>query len=263
MNYHYGIIYNGGKNMTSGIKSGYPTQEEMKNLEKYIAREPNKDTKSLEKDSMQWIRTSWENKLSYEVNWLGIPIIQTAEDIVIFQELIYNIQPDVIIETGIAHGGSLIFYASIMNLIGKGRVIGVDIDIREHNKILIQKHPMFERIEMIEASSVDFNTINLIRSKIKPGEKVVVILDSNHTIDHVYQELNLYQQFVSSGSYIVVCDTIMPDLAGLKPAASDISTNNARAGMNKFLAENSNFEVDLKYNKLYVTNHPRGFLKRT
>ena len=248
--------------MKNKVKKGLPSLEEMKDLVQYITREKNKDIESLTRDALQWTRTSWENKLSYEVNWLGMPIIQTPEDILIFQELIYNIKPDVIIETGIAHGGSLIFYASIMEMIGKGRVIGIDIDIRAHNRRLIEKHPMFSRVEMIEGSSLEKNTIDQIKAKIKFEETVIVLLDSNHTTNHVYRELKLYQEFINIGSYLVVCDTIMPDLAGLKPAAPDISSNNAMMGMEKFLKENDSFAVDTTYNKLYVTNHPKGFLRR-
>lgn len=243
-------------------KNEFPTQEEMKDLEQHIAREHNKDEKQLIKDSLRWIKASWENKLSYEVNWLGMPIIQTPEDILMFQELIFNEQPDVIIETGIAHGGSLIFYSSIMELLGKGRVIGVDIEIRKHNRQLIEKHPMVSRIEMLEGSSTDPETISLIKSKLKPTDKVIVILDSNHTTAHVYDELMLYSKLVTPGSYLIVCDTIMPELEGLKPAPKDIGVNNAMLGMEKFLKENNNFETDPYYNKLYVTNHPKGFLKK-
>src|SRR5690606_14135131 len=151
-------------------------------------------------------------KYSYNFSWLGRPIIQYPQDMVMMQEIIWSIKPDLIIETGIAHGGSLIFYASILDLIGKGIVVGVDIDIRKHNFDEIVKHPMYKRIKMIQGSSIDLQVVNQIKEIASDKKKVLVCLDSNHTHEHVLEELKIYSELVSIGSYIVVFDTIVEDL---------------------------------------------------
>ena len=129
---------------------------------------------------MAWIRAAWENKLDYEVSWLGMPIIQNPYDMILMQELIFSVRPDLILETGIAHGGSLIYYASLLEILGNGRVIGVDIDIRAHNRKLIEKHPMIKRIEMIQSGSTDKNLIAQLKNKVKKYKKILVCLDSHH-----------------------------------------------------------------------------------
>jgi len=145
---------------------------------------------------------------------MGRPIIQLPEDIVRIQEVIYALQPDVIIETGVAHGGSLVFYASLFSAMGKGRVIGVDIEIRPHNRRAIEAHPLSRLITLIEGSSIEPETIARVKAQIRLGEKVMVILDSNHTRDHVRAELEAYAPLVAIGSYIVACDGIVRDLQG-------------------------------------------------
>jgi len=242
----------------------FPSEEEIENLDQYIAKERNKNKEQLEKASSEWLKAHWENKLSYEANWLGIPIIQSVEDMILMQEIIFKVKPDFIIEMGIAHGGSLIYYASLLKMLGKGEVIGVDIDIREHNRKLLDKHPMIDIVDMIEASSTDQSTFDIIKRKIPEGSKVLVILDSCHEKDHVLREMNLYSDLVSKGSYLVVCDTLMPKVAGLKYSKEDFATNNPKEAIDIFMKENpGKFVIDKKWEeKYFFTYFPGGFLKK-
>lgn len=149
--------------------------------------------------SQAWLRSGWDNKYVYSFSWMGRPVIQLPEDMLRIQELIYSIRPDVVVETGIANGGSLIFYAGLMEAMGYGRVIGVDIEIRSHNRQAIEAHEMYKRIQMIEGSSVDTAVVASVKELIRPGEKVLVILDSNHTREHVLAELRAYADMVEIG----------------------------------------------------------------
>lgn len=240
----------------------FPTQKTIQQLNDFVLKRKKKNNPELEETSLKWIRTAWENKMDYEVSWFGVPIIQNPYDMVLMQELIFKIKPDVIIEAGIAHGGSLIFYASLLKLLGKGRVIGIDIDIRRHNKKVLIKHPFIENVTMIQGSSIDKSVIKKINKLIKSSDTVLVILDSNHTYEHVYQELNLYKDFVTNNSYFVVFDTFMPKLDKLKGAARDVKINNPLRAVEKFLSENKNFIIDKDYNKFFVSSAPNGFLKK-
>lgn len=231
-------------------------------LRKYVSVEHNKDVKELETAGNEWVKAAAKNKLSYEVDWLGIPVIQTPEDLVLVQELIFKIKPDFIVETGIAHGGGLIFYASLLELMGKGKVIGIDIEIRDHNRKAIEAHPLFKRIELIEASSVDSGTIETLREKIPQGSKVLVFLDSDHTKNHVLRELELYQEFVSPGSYIVVFDTITSLLAAVGIADKKYINNTPMEAVKEFLVKNDSFVIDKEFNKLFVSYSPDGYLKK-
>ena len=203
---------------------------------------------------------------SYNFRWMGRPIIQYPQDILAMQEIIWEIKPDLIIETGVAHGGSLIFYASMLELIGKGDVIGVDIDIREHNRKEIEKHPMFKRIQMIQGSSVDETIVNQVSALAKDKESVLVVLDSNHTHEHVLEELKCYAPLVTKGSYLVVFDTIveyLPEnyLPGHKRPWG--IGNNPLTAVRSFLQENKDFEIDVNINnKLLISVGPDGYLKR-
>lgn len=201
---------------------------------------------------------------SYNFLWMGRPIIQYPQDMMAMQEIIYEIKPDLIIETGIAHGGSLIYYASLLELIGNGEVLGIDIDIRAHNKREIESHKMYKHIQMIEGSSVDEAVIEKVR-KIAQGKKVLVSLDSNHTHDHVLKELQLYSPFVSVGSYIVVFDTIVEDLPEdyfFETRPWGIS-NNPKTAVYEFLKSNDQFIIDeMIDNKLLISVSPKGYLKR-
>lgn len=227
------------------------------------------DPEAFEILSEIWLRCGWDTKYVYTFTWLGRPIIQLPEDMIRIQEVIYSVKPDVIIETGIAHGGSLIFYASLFKAMGKGRVIGVDIEIRPHNRREIENHELFEYITLIEGSSIAAETIQTVNQLIKPGEKVLVILDSNHTREHVLAELRAYSKFVSVGSYIVACDGIMGHLQNAPRTQPDWEWNNPEIAAQAFISETSNFileEPEFAFNegivKKRVTYWPGGFLKR-
>lgn len=207
--------------------------------------------------------TSNRDKYSYNFSWMGRPIIQYPQDMIAMQELIWDIKPDLIIETGIAHGGSLIYYASLMELIGKGEVIGIDIDIREHNRREIEAHPMFKRIQMIQGSAIDEELVAEVARRAEGKETIMVCLDSNHTHDHVLRELELYAPFVTVGSYCVVFDTIVEDMPkGAYERPWDVG-NNPKTAVWEYLKTNDNFEIDHQIdNKLLISVAPEGYLKR-
>ena len=205
-------------------------------------------------------------KYSYNFSWMGRPIIAYPQDMIAMQELIWDIQPNIIIEAGVAHGGSIVYYASLLELIGtEGIVIGIDIDIRRHNKDLIESHPMFKRIKLIEGSSISDDVLNQVIALIKPDSKVLVCLDSNHTHDHVLQELQMYAPLTSIGSYCVVFDTIVEDLPNnyLDSGRPWGIGNNPKTAAREFMKQNSGFEIDNHMdNKLLLSVCPSGFLKR-
>jgi cephalosporin hydroxylase len=221
------------------------------------------DTK-FQKSSMDFLKNSIHNKYSYNFSWMGRPIIQYPQDIIAMQEIIWKIKPDLIIETGIAHGGSLVFYASMLSLLGgNGYVVGIDIDIREYNRLEIENHPMHKRIKMIQGSSIDTNVIDKVLKYVKGKKSVIVCLDSQHTHKHVLQELEIYSPFVTQGSYCVVFDTIIEDLPDKyfsdRPWGKG---NNPKTAIWKFLENNNNFMIDKKIeNKLLITACPDGYLK--
>ena len=231
-------------------------------LRSHVLTKNDKNEKELEKGALEWARICSDNKLSYEIDWLGVPIIQTPEDIVLLQELIFKVKPDVIIESGIAHGGGMIFEASLLELLGNGKVIGVDVDIREHNRKVVESHPLSKRIEMIQGSSIAPETIAEVKKRIPMGSTVLVCLDSDHTKPHVLRELELYEQFVPVGSYIAVFDTISSDLAKLKAAKEIYIDNGPAEAVTEFLKTNKHFEIDKGFNKLYSSHSQGGFLKR-
>ncbi|MES2777472.1 MAG: cephalosporin hydroxylase family protein [Bacteroidota bacterium] len=208
-----------------------------------------------------------KSQYSYNFTWMGRPIIQYPQDMIAMQELIWEIKPDLIIETGIAHGGSLIYYASLLELIGKGEILGIDIDIREHNRKEIESHPMYKRIHMIEGSAIEDATIKQVEKYAEGKKTILVTLDSNHTHEHVLAELNLYSKFVTPGSYLVVFDTIveflpenyMPGL--VRPWGVG---DNPMTAVNTFLKDNDDFVIDNNIsNKLLISVAPSGYLKRT
>lgn len=224
------------------------------------------------------LQEAWQNfheqivKVKYAHNffWFGIPIIQSPQDIQALQEIIWEVKPDLIIETGIAWGGSLIFSAAMLSLlescgkIKKGHVVGVDIDIRPHNKKTILAHPLSKKILMLEGSSTDQNIIRKIAGMAKNKNKVLVCLDSNHTHDHVLAELRAYAPLVSIGSYCVVEDTGIEDLpVGTTSDRPWGKGNNPKTAVWKFLKENKNFKIDKNIeSKLIITGSPSGYLKR-
>ncbi|MBC7521866.1 MAG: cephalosporin hydroxylase family protein [Sandarakinorhabdus sp.] len=216
-----------------------------------------------------WVKTGWVRKYSYGFSWLGRPIIQLPDDMLRIQEAIWQVQPDIILETGIAHGGSLIFYASLMEMIGKGRVIGLDIDIRAHNRAAIEAHPMVKRITMIEGSSVAPGVVAQVKALIKPTDKVMLILDSNHSRDHVAAELAAYADLVTPGSYILSQDGVMQLVAGSPRAPADWATDNPITAVNAFLAARPDFELshpprpfDEALDTPECSHHPVGWLRR-
>ena len=219
---------------------------------------------ALRKKSLEWMLEADKYKYTYNFEWMGRPIIKYPSDIVIMQELIWRLKPDVIIETGIAHGGSIIFSASMLELIGHGEVVAVDIDIRKHNRDEIEKHPMMKRITMYEGSSTDETIVEKIRKHTEGKKTVLVALDSNHTHQHVLDELRLYSPMVTVGSYILCPDTFVEFFPKgyVKDRPWDVG-NNPMTAVWEFLKENKNFEIDKDIdNKLMITEGMDGYLKR-
>jgi cephalosporin hydroxylase len=219
--------------------------------------------------SRAWLRAGWDAKYVYSFTWLGRPVIQLPDDLIRIQEVIYRVRPDVLIETGVAHGGSLVFYATLFNAMGEGRVIGVDIEIRPANRRAIESHELFPLITLIEGGSTDANVLARVRELIREGERVMVVLDSGHSRDHVLTELSSYSKLVSVDSYIVVADGIMEDLVRAPRADPDWAWNNPRRATLDFLSENNNFileEPPIPFNEgivdQRVTYWPDAFVKR-
>lgn len=209
-----------------------------------------------------WTRSGWQQRLSYELTWLGIPIIQMPEDLLMMQELIYKLRPDVLVETGTAHGGTAVFYASIMELLGRGRVISIDVEIRKYNRLAILSHPLSRRITLLEGSSTDAATLQKLETLIQPGESVLVALDSNHSLEHVSAELQAYSRLVTPGSYLVVFDGVMAMLTDAPGGKPEWEGDNPSLAVEQFISSQPQFERDPYYNRLAVTYCPGGFLKR-
>lgn len=226
-------------------------------------------TEGFELLSELWLKVGWNQKYVYTFSWLGRPIIQLPEDMVRIQELLHHVEPDVLIETGVAHGGSLIYYASLCKISGRGRVVGVDIEIRPHNRAAIEQHPLANFITLIEGSSVDPATVAKVAKQIRPGDKTLVMLDSNHTREHVLAELEAYSPLVSVGSYIIVMDGIMDLVADTPRGEPGWSQDNPIPAVEEFVRRNPNFvaeqpawpfnESGLRSN---VTHWPQGYLRR-
>lgn len=218
----------------------------------------------LLKSSRDFSCQSILSRYSYNFSWMGRPIIQYPQDILAMQEIIWSTKPDLIVETGIAHGGSLIFSASMLELIGGGgQVLGIDIDIRQHNRLEIEKHPMFNRINMIEGSSVDEGIVDQVYGFAKEKENILVCLDSMHTHDHVLKELQLYSPLVKKGGYLVVFDTIIEDMPDdFFPDRPWGKGDNPKTAVWEFLKTNDRFEIDKEIeNKLLITVAPDGYLR--
>jgi len=221
----------------------------------------NKD--NLQELTNQWFVESCKYKYSYNFSWMGRPIIQFPQDIMAMQEIIWQVKPDLIVETGIAHGGSLIFYASMLELIGEGQVLGIDVDIRQHNRVEIEQHPMFKRIIMIEGSSIDEEIAKQVYDLAKGKSRILLVLDSNHTHDHVLKELELYSPLVTKDSYLVVFDTVVEDMPeDFFPDRPWGKGNNPKTAVWEFLKTNKRFKVDKDIEaKLLITVAPDGYLK--
>jgi len=216
-----------------------------------------------------WLRIGWDTKYVYSFTWMGRPIIQLPEDLIRLQEVIYKVQPDIIIETGIAHGGSLIFYAGLCKAMNKGRIIGIDIEIRPQNRKAIESHFLFPYITIIEGSSTDSQVVDKVKSLIKPNETVLVMLDSCHTKYHVLDELNAYASLVSVDSYIVAADGIMEQVVGAPRTQPDWSWNNPKQAALEFINKNPDFIIEeptFLFNEGSITERvtywPSGFIKR-
>lgn len=188
-----------------------------------------------------WTKVGWNQKYPYTFSWLGRPIIQLPEDMVRIQEVLYAVKPDVIVETGVAHGGSLIYYASLCKAMGSGRVIGVDIEIRPHNREAIEAHELSSLITLIEGDSAAAETVKKVESLIQPGEKVIVILDSCHLKHHVLAELDAYHKLVTPDSYIVATDSIMKDLYDVPRGDAEWVWDNPMAAVREFIKTHSDF----------------------
>lgn len=233
--------------------------------EKNILLQKNKTHLGLE-----FINKTSDTKYAYNFSWLGRPIIQFPQDMIALQEIIWEVKPDMIIETGIAHGGSLIFSASMLTLleacgeIESGKVLGIDIDIREHNKKAIEAHPMNKKITMFQGSSIDEEMIKRVHEFAKSGKRILVCLDSNHTHEHVLAELKAYASLVSTGSYCCVFDTIIEDMPeGNFPDRPWDKGNNPKTAVWEFLKERDDFQINKEIeNKILITVAPDGYLKR-
>ena len=225
---------------------------------------------ALQNRSLEWVRDTARHGYSYNFSFLGRPIIQYPQDMAAMQEIIWQVQPDLIIETGIAHGGSLIFYAAMLELNaacggpGDAAVLGIDVDIRPHNRAAIEAHPMFKRISMIQGSSIDAKVVERVRQRAQGQQRVLVCLDSNHTHAHVLAELQAYAPMATVGSYCVVFDTIVEDLpADMFPDRPWGPGNNPKTALREYLATHPEFEIDRRIDhKLLVSVAPNGYLKR-
>jgi cephalosporin hydroxylase len=224
---------------------------------------------AFEAVSAAWLRCGWDVKYIYGFTWMGRPIIQLPDDMIRIQEVLWRVRPDVLVETGIAHGGSLVFYASLFEAMGHGRVIGIDIDICQHNRTSIEAHPLAKRITLIQGSSAAWGTLAAVRHCLTPDERTLVVLDSNHSQAHVEAELEAYAPLVAPGSYIVACDGIMAQIAGAPRTAPDWNWNNPIAAVEAFLARHPEFvleEPEFPFNegavRKRVTYWPKCFLKR-
>lgn len=219
--------------------------------------------------SQAWLRCGWDNKYVYGFSWMGRPIIQLPEDMIRIQEVIYALKPDVIVETGVAHGGSLIFYAGLCKAMEHGRIVGIDIEIRPHNRGAIEAHELAPYITLVEGSSTDPAIVRQVKSLVRPDETVLVILDSNHLKQHVLDELDAYADLVSVGSYIVACDGIMHQVVGGPRTSPDWTWNNPTEAAKEFAARRTEFVIEppaFPFNegnvREMVTYWPGGWLKR-
>lgn len=219
--------------------------------------------------SRLWVKVGWNQKYSYTFSWMGRPMIQLPEDVIRIQEVLWRVRPDVIIETGVAHGGSLIFYASLCRAMGCGRVVGIDIEIRPENRAAIEAHPLGSLITLIEGSSTAPATVAQAFAMVKPGETALVILDSNHSKAHVQAELEAYHPLVSPGSYIVATDGIMLDLGDVPFGRPEWREDHPTAAAAEFAQTHAEFmleqpawpfnESTLQHN---ITHWPGAYLRR-
>ena len=223
----------------------------------------------IDNKSLNWLEYATSKNYTHNFNWLGLKVIQYPQDLNATQELIYKIKPDVIIECGIAHGGSLIFYSSILSLINlsskkKSFVIGIDKEIRLKNLNKINNHSLSNNIKLIEGSSTSLSTIKKVENLIKKHKKIIVFLDSNHTHNHVLKGLKIYSKYVNKDSYIVVFDTLIEDIDDkFHDNRAWSQLKNPKTAVYEFLKNNKKFKIDKKiYKKLLISNCPDGYLKK-
>lgn len=225
--------------------------------------------RAFELISDQWLRVGWNQKYSYTFSWLGRPVIQLPEDLIRIQEVLHRVAPDVVVETGVAHGGSLIFYASLFRAMGRGRVIGVDIHIKPENRAAIEQHPLGSLIHLIEGSSTSPEVLARVKALVRPGESVLVILDSDHSKAHVAAELAAYHEMVTPGSYLVATDGIMKDLSDVPRGRPEWIWDNPTVAAADFASRHPEFlleqpawpfnESALRHN---LTHWPGAWLRR-
>lgn len=219
--------------------------------------------------SKAWLKIGWDQKYVYTFSWLGRPIIQLPEDMVRSQEAVYQVKPTVIVETGVAHGGSLVFNAGLLKLMGGRKVIGIDIEIRPNNRKEIESHFLAPFIHLIEGDAIAPATLEQVKTQLQPDDRVMVFLDSCHERNHVYKELKLYSELVSVGSYIVATDGSMQDLYDVPRGRQDWVTDNPVEAVRDFLNENPNFELrqpawlfNESQLKASITHWPEAWLLR-
>lgn len=224
---------------------------------------------AFETVSRAWLRLGWDTKYVYGFTWLGRPIIQLPEDIVAIQELIFREKPDVVVETGVAHGGSLVLYASILNALGRGHVIGIDVDIRSHNRKAIESHQLSPLISLIEGDSTDEEILRAVEEQIPTGSKVLVILDSDHSYQHVTKELESYSQLMTVGDWMVACDGIMRSLADAPRSQNDWEWNNPARAAEDFSRKSKDFvlrQAPRMFNEGSISNRvtywPSAYLQK-
>ena len=219
----------------------------------------------LREQTLEWILATSRHRYTYNFRWLGLPVIQFPQDMFALQELTWKVRPEAIVETGVARGGSLVFHASVLQMIGgDGLVVGVDIDIRPHNREAIEAHPLAPRIRLVQGSSTDATTLEQVRAHLGARTRVLVVLDSNHTHEHVARELRAYAPLVAPGSYLVVMDTIVDDMPkSFFPDRPWGPGDNPKTAVREFLKEHPEFELDRDIEaKLLLTVAPDGFLRR-
>lgn len=244
---------------------------------KKLIREINGESRSIDLYSKEafelisylWLKVGWNQKYVYTFSWMGRPIIQLPEDMMRMHEVIYSVKPDVIIETGVAHGGSLVYYASLCKAIGKGRVIGIDIEIRPHNRNAIESHEMSSYITLVEGDSAAAETTRRIKGLVRPSEIILVILDSCHTKQHLLAELEAYHDLITAGSYIVVTDGIIKDLHDVPRGKPEWVWDNPQAAAVEFASKHPEFTLEEPvwiFNESDltkpVTHWPGAFLKK-
>jgi cephalosporin hydroxylase len=194
--------------------------------------------------SRVWLQVGWELRYTYNFSWMGRPLIQLPEDLVRVQEVVHRVRPDVLVETGVAHGGGLVFYASLFKVLGRGRVIGVERELRAENRAAIEAHPLRSLISLVDGDSADSTTVARVRDLIRPGDAVLVVLDSNHTKAHVLAELAAYAPLVTEGSYLIAADGIMAELSEVPSGRREWLHDNPREAAAEFAARHSEFVLE-------------------